>query len=181
VISVSVDKYLDKEEVDGLRRDGDPPVVILTCLLEGAPLEPVQRALARQWFAPVTLPRWLLAGGIALAHHRRQQRIRAQLLVIIQILVAQGQAIEPLAQQLLDRVLHLPRLASILEAPGKPFHQASSPIDLPQQHHTTIRADPTAVELGHDLAPTRPLKQIPLTATVCLQRLLLSCSLSVSG
>jgi hypothetical protein len=50
--------------------------------------------------------------------------------VVIEVLVAQSQGVEPLAQQLHDRVLHRARLARVLEAASESLHDPTTPIHL---------------------------------------------------
>jgi len=111
--------------------------------------------------------------GVALADQQGQQRVARQRVVVVEVLVAQRQTVDPLTQQIHHGVLYLIRLSTVLETGREALHDPTAPIHLTQQRKTTIRADPTAVERSHHLPPTWTLKQVLLSATVCSQRLLL--------
>ena len=83
--------------------------------------EPVQRRLARQRRAAGSL-------RFQLSRHKPQHRIVAQLIVIVNILVAQRNAMNALGEQRLDRVLDAVLPAAIFET-GR---------DLPRQVDTAI-------------------------------------------
>ena len=81
---------LHQQFVDRSPDAGDLLVAVRRC----AQFQPIQRALARQRLVQV-----------ALARQNPQQRIVPQLLMIVQILVAQRQAVDPLRHHLRHRVL----------------------------------------------------------------------------
>ena len=82
----------------------------------GRVLQPVERALARHRRA-VAPPSLQLAG------QHRHDGIVAQLIVIVQILVAQRQAEHALADERGNRVLDLPDLTTVPEAGSKAIDQ----------------------------------------------------------
>jgi hypothetical protein len=131
----------------------------------------MQRALARQWLAAVAVLAPIPAERVSLPGQNRQQRVLAELLVVAQILVTEGDPIHPLTHELLNAVLHQPRVPVVGEARGQPTKNPPPPLYLGQQQRAAIRADPTAVESGLDLPPTYTLKLEAPEATVCCQGL----------
>jgi hypothetical protein len=90
-------------------------------------LQPVQRALAGQRFFQ-----------LALAAEQPQQRVGAQLLMIVEILVAQRQPVDALREHLGNPVLDPFRVAPVPEAGGQPVQQADTPAGLAQQQRPTV-------------------------------------------
>lgn len=105
-------------------------------------LLPCQRAAA------VALAQATLAGGVPFAHQGGQQLIAAQPVVIIQVLIAEGQGVDALAQQMHERVLRALWIAVI----GKPIGQSGGKvqplIDLAQERSPTVGGELHAVK-GH--------------------------------
>jgi hypothetical protein len=91
--------------------------------------------------------------------------------VILEASIAQSQAEDSLAQQLLDRVLDLAGVAGVSEAGGKALDDSSQVIDLAQQQSSAVGSDSAPIESSDDLATSRSLKQVLLGCTVCLQEL----------
>ena len=96
-----------------------------------------------------------------------QQRIVAQLLVIVQILLTQGQTIDALRHQLLHGVFDPVRIAIIGEAGGKLAQDPDALLDLPQQQTTAVTGDRSAVELRPDLASFLGMKSKDKLVTLC--------------
>src|SRR5207245_1561996 len=89
---------LDQQRVDSLGRVGDLVIALGERRTGRRELHPVQRALPRQRL-----------GDLPLARQQSQQRVFAQLLVVIQVFVAQRQSVNPLRQHLVQLILdHLP-------------------------------------------------------------------------
>jgi hypothetical protein len=94
-----------------------------------------------------------LATGIRLLDQHRQQGIVPQLLVVVQIFVAQGQTIDSLGYQLLHRMFDQIRISIIGEAAGKLAQDPDALLDLPQQQTTAVSADRSTIELRAYLEP----------------------------
>ena len=92
-------------------------------------LQTIERALARQSLAVRPQHRMQLPG----------QHTLAQLVVIVEVLVAQHQAKDPLPDQRLDPVLEIAGIATIGEAFTEPTDQAQTAIHLSQQQRPRIR------------------------------------------
>ena len=113
--------------------------------------QPVQRGRSGQGGVAklrhkAILPRWieLFAGG-------GQERIPAQLRVIIQVLVTQGHGVKTLGQQMLQGMIDPLLLALVHETLGQPPHRPQSPVDLTQQHHAPVAGQETCGEIRDDL------------------------------
>jgi hypothetical protein len=155
------------EKLDEQRIDLCPiaiDLVILRAMALRRMLKTIERALARQSFAIRPQNRMQFPG------QNRKGGILAQLVVIVEILVAQHQAEDPLPQQRLDLVFDIARVAPIAEALGKPTHQPEAPIHLPQQQRTPVRRDVAAIETGHHRTPLNRFKFEQLRATLRLHR-----------
>ena len=77
-----------------------------------------------------------------------QNMIRAQLIVIIGVFVAQGQTIDPLRHQFLHRVFDPLRIAAVAKAGCELAEDPGALLHLPQQHSTAVTGDGSPVELG---------------------------------
>ena len=113
------------------------------------PLESVQGAFPRQSVASIARSAPALARRVALTDTCRQQGIPTQILVIIEILVPEGEPKDSLSQQVFDRVLDPLR---------ETLDQTELLIDLSQQQRATVRADPTPIKRRHHFASAWPLK-----------------------
>ena len=100
--------------------------VIAAGLTRRRVLQPVQRALAGEGRAAGT-------PGLQLTRQEGQHRVMAQLVVVDQILMAEGDAEHPLADQGRHRVLDPLRRPRVLEACREAPDQADSPVRGAQQ------------------------------------------------
>jgi len=134
-------------------------------------LEPIQRALTGQRMASIALPRSLRAQHVALARHQGEQRIVAQRLVIVQVLVAKRDPEHPLRHQLQNRVLRAPRRPPIAEAGAEPAQPARPLRHLPQQHQPpAVRRGQPCIEATHHPPPPQVLELELIGSTVRLHR-----------
>jgi len=138
--------------VGGLKIERDFLVAGGAAGLGGRELEPVERAFAGPGLAAVALAAAFFAFQVALARQHRQQRIGAQAVVIVEVLVTQRQAVDPLADQLAHGVLDRVGIAVVLKAGGELAQDAGFLLDFVQQQGAAIGADGSAVEAGDDLA-----------------------------
>ena len=130
----------------------------------GGAFQPVQRALARQRLAAVALLLALVPFQVALAG---QQRIAAQLVVTVEIFVAQRQRLDALSEQFADLMFDEVGVAAVFEAGGEARQQVDAAVDLAQQHGAAVGADHAAVKLGADLAPKMPGEREAGLGTLC--------------
>jgi hypothetical protein len=122
-LGVGIKEQIDKQRLDGRRIGGNAGIA---GWLVAAEFEPVQRALAGQ-------RRAVAAGGRQLARKCRQHRVMAELVVVVEILIPERNADNPLHHQRLDRMLGVGRIAAVREAGRQATGQAEHPIGCPQQ------------------------------------------------
>src|SRR3954453_22057978 len=96
-----------------------------------------------------------------------KQRIGSQLLVIINVFVAERQTIDPLGQHLLNRMLNPLRSPSVEKTAGESRQQAPALFSLPQKHPATSGGDGPAIETGHDLTSSATFKSETGLDTLC--------------
>src|SRR3954454_17068707 len=87
-----------------------------------------------------------------------KQRIGSQLLVIINVFVAERQTIDPLGQHLLNRMLNPLRLPSVEKTSGASRQQLQPLFSLPQKQRATIGRDGPAIETRDDLTSSATFK-----------------------
>ena len=112
----------------------------------------VQRALARQGGALIAHPSPIFPRQILLLHQHRQQRIASQLLVIVQILVAQGQSVNPLPHQLPHLVFPQLRIPIVAKAARELADDARPLLHFAQQQSPSVTGDGSAVKLPADFS-----------------------------
>jgi len=126
-------------------------------------LEPVERALACERGAAFVAHR-------ELAHHRGEKRIVAQLVVVVDIGIAERLAEDPLADQRDDTVLDPIGIALVRERGREALDQADRLVGGAEQQRTPVRRDRAAVEGGHDGATLDASEIERIRSTVCRHR-----------
>jgi len=105
-----------------------------------------------------------------LAGQHRHHRVATQIIVIVDVLVAQRNPEHPLTHQgrnaMFDQVLP----AIIVETPGQPIDQSNHPIRRPQQQSSGIRRDRSPIKTTHNFAASDRSKVKPFCATLCRHR-----------
>src|SRR6185312_4992989 len=86
---------------------------------DGGQLDAVEGALAGQGLAAVGPAAAGATGGIGLADDGSQQGVAAEVVVIVEVLVAQGQGVDPLGDEVLQGVLDQLGVAMVGEATGE--------------------------------------------------------------
>jgi hypothetical protein len=138
---VCFQKNIHQQSIQAFRRVANLVIALVDGRLAGGgQLHPVQGALTGQRL--IDFP---------FAGQQSQERIVAQLLMVIHILVAQRQPVDALCQHLAQFVLEQPRRPSVGEATRHSLQQTDLAIGLPQQQSTPIAAYPAAVEMSHHL------------------------------
>ena len=94
----------------------------------------------------------------------------AQMIVVIEVLIAQRNAMDALPDQGRYRVLDQFRPPSIGKASRKAIDEPQHSISLPQQQRTRIRRDRAAIKIGHNFVALDPRKFELLCATLCRHR-----------
>jgi len=145
---VRLQEQIDKHAFDRRRVVAD---LVIARRCRPAQFQPVQCALARQRRA-IRPPR------LKLARQRCHHRVVAQMVVIVQVLVAKRNPEHPLADQGRDLVFDQSRAANVLKALRKPARQVNRNIRQTQQHCSGIGRNPSTVERRHNGAPFDPCK-----------------------
>ena len=156
-----------KEQIDQQRIDLCPVAIDLVVLRRMAPrrvLQTIERALASQRLAVGPQHR------AQLARQHRERRVLAQLIVIVEVLVAERQTEDALSDQRVNLMLNIAGIAPIDEAVGEATYQSEATVDLSQQQRTCIRSDTSAVEPGYHRTPLNRFKFEQLRRTFCLHR-----------
>ena len=125
------------------------------------------RQLAGQRLAASALLLALLPFQVALGG---QQRIAAQLVVIVAIFVPQRQRLDPLRDQLPNPGFDERGMAPLLEAGGQARQPVDAPVDLAPQQCAAVAADHPAVKLGAHLAAKLLGKREARWGTLCNRR-----------
>ena len=141
-----------QQPVDRTRVENDLLVTARHAGLGRGQLQAIESALAGAGVAAILAPPPLLAFEVLFAAQQGQQRVRAQLIVIVEVLITQRQPVDALADQLSHAVFDLRGLPIIVETVGEFPHDAGALFELAQQHRAAVGADRAAIETGHHLA-----------------------------
>ena len=138
-----LEEQIDKQLADRRRIVAD---LVIARRFELAQLQPVERRFPghRGTF---------LAPRRELARQHRHHRIVAQLIMIVEILVAQRDRIHPLADQRPHRVLDQLRTARVAKARRKSIHHSDRSIRCSQQQRSGVRRHQAAIKRSFHRAP----------------------------
>lgn len=154
---VSLEEQVDQQRI------GLGPVEVDLVLFHAVPLGPmlqsVQGALARQGLT-------VAATRGQLADQHREDWILAQLDVVNEVVVAERQTEDPLAQQRFPAMFDKARITPVGEARRQPPNQAEALVDLSQQQRPGVRRDGAAVEPRHHCLAFHRFKREQLRVTV---------------
>ena len=159
-------KHLQQERVHPCRVGHGLLVSPLRSLHRG-PLQPVQGALARQRLASIGLPVPELPRQVVPVAQQRQEPIPAQLVVVVEILVAQAQPVHPLLDQRFDGRLDPIRIPMIGEALAEPTQNPGPLLHFAQQDASSVGGDLAAIEPAHDVSSVQALKHELCSGTLC--------------
>ena len=93
-----------------------------------------------------------------------------QLVVVVEVLIAERDAEDALAEQRRHRMQERVRVAAILEAAREPLDQADRSVRGSEQQPAGMRGDLAAVERAHNLATLHGSEIERILATVCVHR-----------
>ncbi len=120
---VRLEEQVDEQGLDRRR-------VVADLLVAGGDLarqfQPVQRRLAGH-------RRAILAPGLKLARQHRHQRIVAKLVMVVQVLIAERDAVHALPDERGDGMLNEPRVSGVAETSRKPSNQIEPSVGCAQQ------------------------------------------------
>ena len=112
---VGLEEEGDQEPFDVMGVADDLLVAALVVGADGREFEAVERALAGQRLAAVAKPLPGLPGGIALADDGGEQGVGPEVVVVVEVFVAQRQAVDALGEEFLQRVFNEVGIAMIGE------------------------------------------------------------------
>jgi hypothetical protein len=92
------------------------------------------------------LPR--LAGGVEFADDGGQQGVAAEVVVVVEVLIAQGQAVDPLGDEIGQGMLDEVRVAMVGEAGSELVDDSGELLGLAEQQRAAIGSDVATVEVG---------------------------------
>src|SRR5512144_2151668 len=98
----------------------------------------IERALAGQLLAPIPLSLPGLARGIILADDSGEQGVAPQVVMVVEVLVAQGQAVDPLGDEIGEGVLDEVGLAVVGEAGGELTDDGGELLGLAEQQGAAV-------------------------------------------
>ena len=123
----------------------------------------VQRGFAGDRSA-IRAPRFELAG------QHRHHRIVAQVVVVVEILIAEREAEHALANQRGHSMLNKPGIAHVAKAAGQATNEIDRLVGRPQEQPARVRRHRPAVEFGDHRPPLNRCKLARLRATLRLHR-----------
>lgn len=134
----------------------------------GTEFEPIEGGFSCQGDALIERVFTAGASQIGLSTSCREQRIVAQLIVIIEVFVAQGEAQNTLLEESLQWVLNEFLVARIVETSREFLENPHRASRLAQEKHATVGREETSREIRDDFAALKTLKFEGLLFTDCL-------------
>jgi hypothetical protein len=105
-----------------------------------------------------------------IAGQDRHHRVMAELIVVVQVVVAHRKPKHPLADQRLDLVLNQLWAARVTEAGRETIDEPDRPVSRAKQHRAGVRSDASAVKSRHHRTPLDGYKSEQIRDTVRLHR-----------
>ena len=157
---VCLEEQIDEQAPDRYRVVTD---LVIARRLELAQLQSIERRLAGNRRA-IRAPRRKLAG------QQRHHRIMAQLVVIVEVLIAERNREHPLTYQCRDLVLDQLGAPHVVEARCKPIHHSDRTIRGAQHQRSGIRRDQAAIKSCFHRSAVDYSKIKTFRATLCRHR-----------
>ena len=145
-------KRVDEEAFDVVGAADDLLVAAVLVGADGGQFEAVERALAGQRLAPVALPLPGLARGVGLADDGGEQGVAAEVVVVVEVLVAQGQGVDPLGDSSSTVCSMRSGLRWSVKQAANWRMIAGESLGLAEQQGAAVGGDVAAVEVGEDFA-----------------------------
>ncbi len=153
-------EQIDQQMLDRHRAVAD---LVITRRLQLAQLQPVERRLAGH-------RRTFLTPRLKLAGQHRHHRIVAQLVVVVEILVAERDPKHPLTDQGRDLVLNQISPPLVVKARGKPSRHSDRAIRRSQKQRSRIRRHQAGIKCRFHSAAFNGSKIKQFCATLCRHR-----------
>ena len=160
-LGVRIEEQVDEQRLDRLVVVADP--VVAADAASQRLLKPVERRLSGN-------RRAALAARLELARQHGHHGIMAQMIVVVEVLVAERKAEQTLADERLQAMLDQLGRTRVDEAARKPRHEADRLVCLPEQQRTRIRGHRPAIEASHNLAALHGSEIQRILATLCRHR-----------
>ena len=148
---VGLEEEADEEILDVASAADDLLVTVVLVGPDGGQFETVERALAGECLAAIAWSFPGLAGGVAFADDGGQERVASEIVVVVEILVSQGQGVDALGDELFEGMLDESWIAMVGEAGGELADDAGDFFGFLEEQGTAIGGDGAAVEVGEDL------------------------------
>jgi hypothetical protein len=152
-LGVGLEEHVHHEFIHRLFPECD---LLVAILYARAQFHAVQRALACQRLLQLFPSR-----------KDAEHRIVAQLLMVVEILIAQRQTVDSLREHLLNRMLDLVLIPAVEKTFCQAREQVQALIGLAQQERAAIGTDRPAVEPGHDFPSSGGFKSEAGLVTLC--------------
>jgi len=165
--SVGLQEDLGEEPLDRTPIQGDLLVAALRTRPDRCEFQPVQGALAGQRLAAILRTTAVAPKRILLASQDGQQGIVSQIVVVVEVLVAEGEGVDALGDQFIHGVLNPIGVAVIGEAGRELGDDPGDPLRLSQQQSAAVRRDMPTVESSHNITPPEGVKSERLLVTLC--------------
>ena len=94
----------------------------------------------------------------------------AELVVVVEVLIAKRNADNPLHHQRFDGMLGVGRIATVLEAGRQAAGQTQYPVRRPQQQRTSVGGDGATVKRRNNRAAFSRCKRKQIRVTLCRHR-----------
>ena len=166
-LRVGLHKTVHEQAVHARGVSHDLLVTRLGVGIGGCELQAVEGARARQGLALVAREKAILPGGVLLADQHRQQRIQAQPIVVVEVLVAEREPKYPLRHQLPHAVLDRFRIAVVDKLLGEALDDACPGFDLPEQQSAAVGTDVAPIKSAHHRTAAQGVKFQLLGVTLC--------------
>jgi hypothetical protein len=167
---VGLEEEVHEEAFDVAGAAGDLLVAAASIGTDGGQFQTIQGALAGQGLAAIATALSRPARGVGLADDGGQERVASQVVMVVEVLIAQGQGIDPLGDQLVGRVFDPVGFAVAGEAGGELMDDAGELLGLAEQQGTAVGGDVAAIEVRDDFAPAEHGKVEVGGVTLCGHR-----------
>ena len=126
-------------------------------------LQPIERRFARQ-------RSHIASSRLQRRRQQRQRRIMTQVVVIVQILIAQSDPVNALGHERLKGMVGARLITVVSKALRHPSGQAADAINFAQQQRSCIRRHASAIERRHHGALPEALKRELTAMTLCFHQ-----------
>jgi hypothetical protein len=164
---VLLQEGIDQEGLHGGQMRDDLFVSAVGIGPDGSQFKTIESTLASQGLTSITVVRPTASTRIFFVGQHGQKRIMPELVMVIDILVAEAEAKDALLQEFRKFVLDSGWVTVIREAPGELLDKVKFLLDLAEQKTTGIRSDKSTIKSGHYLTRMEVLEKQFFLITIC--------------